>query len=609
MTSRSNFVGQIQRPGQRPENIELVVNQRPELTQAEISSNIETVDSRYEVGNVLRYFIAPNDSTQATANSLALQRLLDPTTTGITGRVYFPNTTGADTYYFDDFIEIRDGVRLDLNGCELDFTRTYVAADDFKGFLAAIRDVTIENGSINVDYDGSTGTNAGMALRLGSRVGYPFGTFTGGIEDEDLTVPQGNMALRNLRITTNNTNNRAILMFGGIVNFIAENIEIDGSSEAIEGVYYEFGNHHFETTVANRTSSHAYNMVFRNIRVDNMKKTFGSGAGLALIGAASASVDGLFVDGAHKVFEFRPGEALFYNVGAPWIPAVKTRHITLQNINGQDITNAGMLLTGSESASGGYLSGESLSEAEQTDLMSFSVDGFAIDADGFGIQCSGPLSLRNGTLQGSSTSGQIALTDECVRFEIDNVDVLDSSGLGIRANFGSAIWSTARLKIGSIRNCLVAGNTGAGITLGNCESVLIENCLIGYDSLYHEANETTQTNGVNVTTTANGVVCRGNRVKTSGGAVAYAHAGTGSRGCAIENARGTITDSGNWMREGMDFENSANIADSSAAINTTDKFEGKRCWDTSNDRMMVALGSGATAGWERADGGATVTPS
>ena len=51
------------------------------------------------------------------------------------------------------------------------------------------------------------------------------------------------------------------------------------------------------------------------------------------------------------------------------------------------------------------------------------------------------------------------------------------------------------------------------------------------------------------------------------------------------------------------------IADAADAINTANKVAGTIVLDTTNSRVMVALGALATSDWAVADGSATVTPS
>lgn len=49
-----------------------------------------------------------------------------------------------------------------------------------------------------------------------------------------------------------------------------------------------------------------------------------------------------------------------------------------------------------------------------------------------------------------------------------------------------------------------------------------------------------------------------------------------------------------------------NIAD---AVNTTGKTTGKKVWDSTNLRVMVAEGSAAADNWVAANGSGTITPS
>lgn len=53
----------------------------------------------------------------------------------------------------------------------------------------------------------------------------------------------------------------------------------------------------------------------------------------------------------------------------------------------------------------------------------------------------------------------------------------------------------------------------------------------------------------------------------------------------------------------------AQVADSTHAVNTSGKVVGKAVFDTTNTRLMIATGTGATDNWAVADGSATVTPS
>jgi hypothetical protein len=56
-------------------------------------------------------------------------------------------------------------------------------------------------------------------------------------------------------------------------------------------------------------------------------------------------------------------------------------------------------------------------------------------------------------------------------------------------------------------------------------------------------------------------------------------------------------------------ETAANIADVGNAINTAGKYRSKLVWDTTNNRLMRAAGSGTTDAWYVVDGSTSVTPS
>lgn len=60
---------------------------------------------------------------------------------------------------------------------------------------------------------------------------------------------------------------------------------------------------------------------------------------------------------------------------------------------------------------------------------------------------------------------------------------------------------------------------------------------------------------------------------------------------------------------GLEFVSATDIASSSADVNTVGKFRGKQVFDGTNDRVMIANGSGATDVWYVVDGSASVTPS
>lgn len=581
-------------------------------TAAEVSAGLIITNPQYLVGNVWRYGILPNDASLKTANTTALRTLLDPTT-GLRGRIYFPPFLGADTYHLDNWVECgtydsEEYTEIDLCGTRLLFDKdSYDAADDTMGFLSFIQNVTLKNGKIEVDYDGSAGTNAGMVLRVGSRIGYKFHTDVDGVEDEDLTVPQGNIRLENLKLTTNNTGPElGVFYVGGLVNVHTINCEFDGQNVCEHPFYYEFGFYHHEATVANRTSSHALNLTFENIVGRDLKRS-ANGAVVSVIGASSWSLKGIHGEDCYHVIEFRPGEALFYNVGAPYVEGGRTRRGTISNITGQGVVNGGMALIGAESASGGYLSGEALSDDEQSDLMAFDIDTVSVDSHVATIN--GPFSLRNATGRGAGSSGSLIIGADCPFFSLDNVHLLDGAGPGVRGNITSPVRTSQRRKFGSIRNSKICGNVGGAIELDFVESCELTNNQLGYHTDFDGVSETTQTVGVNVAANARGVICDGNYVATNSG-TAYVKAGSdGDRNCDIRNARGeqTIT-AGQWKLDGVARANSTNIANDTASINANDKYLGKKVFDTSNKRILIAAGAGATDDWDVVDGSASVTP-
>lgn len=552
-------------------------------TQAEQLVGITPVNYAYPPDDLRRFGLIANSLTAAGNNATIMRTLFDPTKVGPIGTFRTPDSTGSDIYYFGNWFDIRPDVHFNLCSSTWRFTKTYAAADDTRGFINIIQRNSIYNGSVVVDYNGSSGTNAGMAIRVGSRSGYPFGSYTNGIFDDDDGVDMGQIVLRDLFVTTNNSGPAApILILGGLRNLVAENIDIDGQNACVDGILYEFGFSSKNGSASDKdwSSSHAHNMHFRNIGIVNLDVTKSLGGGLDITGAYSCTVENLYVNTAYMAFIFRPGEALFFHVRPDDDPGAK-RGMTLRNIIGVNISNTGAALIGAESASGGYLSGAGLTESQQTDLMVFSLDGFSFANCGQGILLSGQADIRNGQVR--SCFDGIVINDECVQFDIDNVRVRDSTNNGIRAVSVPGIWATPRLKIGSIRNSQIAGTTGVGIALDNCRSVLIENNRIGYNTAYDASAETNQTVGVNVGTGGSGVVCRGNFVSTSGGASAYSISGTGPRGCAIYSAFGTTSVTGIW--EGIILPWTATLtpgtSGSITAANNTGRY-------TIRDRLMTA---------------------
>jgi hypothetical protein len=190
----------------------------------------------------------------------------------------------------------------------------------------------------------------------------------------------------------------------------------------------------------------------------------------------------------------------------------------------------------------------------QTDYLSFVIDGFQIYGDS-GIAVAGRnIDIRNGFIRGSGTasSGGIFCSQDTLKLSIENVDVKNVNGPGIRNNVipGSPLWSPYRPKYMRLVDSAIAGCTSTGVQVDQMQSVIIENNQIGANTLNGDsANESVQSVGINVgvNQTTNAVVCRGNFITTSGGGTQYANIGPYQ---VLEDERnGTATTSGNWITQ------------------------------------------------------------
>jgi hypothetical protein len=262
--------------------------------------------SLYPLGDVRRHGLLPNDKAAADGNTRALVALVAPGG-AFRGNLSFPNTTGSDVYYLNDIITFQDGIHVDLQGSTLHFHKTGVKTDTNSGFIFAMRDFSIVNGSIVIDYQmGGGGTNAGNALTFGNR-----GTdshYFSPTYDSLLSSPMGNIVVRNLRIWSNTKGASGIFMIGGLNGVVMENIWINGGGGALwAGIYYEFGWATDEPKREFRQTSHAYNMRFSNINISDIDPDHGLALGLT--GAYNCWIDGLYVKSAKVLFACSPGES------------------------------------------------------------------------------------------------------------------------------------------------------------------------------------------------------------------------------------------------------------------------------------------------------------
>ena len=322
-------------------------------------------DARFAPDDVRRYGLVPNNPAAAAANTAALKSLVAPSG-GFRGNLAFPNSTGNDVYYLNDIIPFHDGIHLDLQSSTLHFSKPGVKSDTNAGFIFAVRDFSIENGTVVVDFQmGGGATNAGNALTFGNR-GTDSGYFSP-TYDSHLPAPMGNIVVRNLRIVSNNKGGLGIYMIGGLNGVLMENIWLDGSGALDYGIYYEFGWATDEPRPELRQTSHAYNMRFSNINISNMNLE--RGWAFSLIGAYNCWVDGLYVKSSKVLFACSPGESGFYRPWAGVDQVGAKRNIAVRNIVGTGITGTAIGIAGASSKSGGYLAKTNNTAAEQTDLV------------------------------------------------------------------------------------------------------------------------------------------------------------------------------------------------------------------------------------------------
>jgi hypothetical protein len=591
-------------------------------TFAELACGVTVVAPWLPVGNMLRYGLVPNSSAAATLNTGILRQLFNPSFAGPIGAFNFPNTTGADTYYINGVVLIRQsqGILIEGNGCTINYTSTCLSTDTNSGGLFLLSDVTVQNLTMNVACDTTATTGCGHGIFIGARgTDAPTVTYYDSLAARSL----GRIVLRNVNINVNNTgpnvaSSGAIEMLGGIRDTKLENVVINLNGSCAYGIIYEFGWATNEASTSARQTSHAHDLRFTNINVINVgAQDGGTGSAIWLGAAYNTIVENLYVNNAPVAFTYTSGESLNYR---PWVgvddQGVK-RNTTLRNIVGEAISGTFLSLSGATPATG-YLSaviaalGHPFDYQAQTDLMAFSVDGFSGNAAGFGIDVNGDCDIRNGLLNGASASGQLVIGVECQRGQFTNVKVLNSTSTGIRTDFGPAIWSPTRLRQLTFDNCLIAGNAVNGTIVTNTETCIFRNCRFGYNTLFDVLNETTQTNCVNVSGSGNGggVICDGCVMTpvTGSGGFSYVTSGTPSGSCDIRNPQGTVSISGNWDIDGVGQSSSTSIGTATAYPNQVGKFAGRRQNDTSNHRLMIAQGPNPTDPWWRADGAVSVTP-
>ena len=477
-----------------------------------------SADNAYPANDVRHYGIVPNRAAAAPANTAALAALVSPAG-AFSGELVFPNTTGQDVYYFNDVIPFHDGIHIDLMKSTLNFTKIGVARDTNAGFLHAIRDFSIQNGSIVVDYTHKAGSNTGNALSFGGRANdtalFP------NLYDSLMPASMGKITVKNVKISSNSGGGegRGILMLGGLDGVLLENVTIDGQGQLLDGVYYEFGWATNDPQRYLRQTSHAHNVEVRNLVVTGV-----TNEGFEANGLYGAVIDGIKVVNAGGVCAFGAGESMFFR---PWSGVGDRKlkpNIIIRNAVGESIANVGISVSGASKISSSYIDNppahnnpNGLTVAHQTDLIDFTLDTFSIagTANNYGVFTSARRAMiRNGTVKGFQRG--IVTTQECTKFTIEEINVLDSTGIGIQIGQQQSLHSPPRLAAGIISRCVVAGSgakgASAAISVGTTQSCVIEDCRFGYDQRHDGKAEKTQTSAVSVAADAFGIICRNNFV-------------------------------------------------------------------------------------------------
>ena len=136
-TSKQQLVGQITVPGQKPQNVSLVVKEMPNFTSAESAAEIQWVDSRYEPGHVLRYGTNVVPGTTVMTTAVAAVFAVADTHLG-----YFP----GETFLTDRIIMISGSNIYMAPGCILKDTGLLSESGPSERFLnIGLEDAGISN--------------------------------------------------------------------------------------------------------------------------------------------------------------------------------------------------------------------------------------------------------------------------------------------------------------------------------------------------------------------------------------------------------------------------------------------------------------------------------
>jgi hypothetical protein len=585
-------------------------------TDAETAPGVTVVNPQFPFGDLRRIGVVPNSEDAASANASAMAAYFDPTVAnGPRGNFYFPNTTGSDTYYFDGMIPFRNGVHIDCRGCILDFEKTYASGDDQRAFFMAIKDFSMINFEMHIDYNGSAGVHAGNAFRFGNRNNqgpdFPFGM------EEDLPYIMGDIRLASFKIVTNNpVNDGVILALGGPERVVIEDFDIDGGGASSYGILAETGNWSDNGVPSNSgkwSSSHPAHWRISRGRIVALDDSLTEGAGIGCIGMHSSLIEDIQVDTAYVAVESRPSESLFYRVAPK-----DSQRTAMQygNISGKNIANTGAVLVGASSSTSlatelATLATDQLRRAAQINLITYVMTGFNFPDAAVGIAISGPTTLRRGEIRGYSSSGAIRVFPEAGPIDFFGIRIFDGDGSAFDLANPRAISGSLTTISGRIEGCKVGGATGPGFAIADTDGLEVVNNDVGYaTSLDDAADESTMTQVVSVTTTAKNVTFKNNYATIIGAGPAYGNQGTSDRGCNIVSPRGASSFTANvWQIDGVARATQGALEDATHAINTDNKYVGKQVFDVTNEVERTAMGAGTTGAWKGKDGTAAITPS
>lgn len=411
-------------------------------TVSEAAASVVPTDFTYPPGNLLRYGIVPNSFATATANTSAMQALMNPNfPAGPQGVFVFPNTTGADVYYFNGVIPCRGNVHIDAQGCTLSLGQAGtpavgISTDTDSGFFMAANDFSFVNGTINIFWSTGPSTSSGNAFWLGFRGSdsprWPFNP----VYDSLLTIRQGNFYIENVRINSTVTGANvagaaAIAMTGGLTNVDIRNIFITGTGNGGTpfGLQYEFGwatsGTVGDTGQSSRQTSHMHDAQFKNINVTNLDNLGAGSSAMLLTGAYGVSVDGLDGSGVSNVFLGNTGEAMNFRPWAGVDDSGVKQGYTLRNITGSNFSNSGVTIDGTykRQAGSSYLQFAWVPTTAYV-LNQTVINGgnmYQCTAAGNSAGAGGPTGTGSGIVDGSVTWAYVTLraNTDLIHFSID----------------------------------------------------------------------------------------------------------------------------------------------------------------------------------------------